>query len=135
MIIHKRISKEEAYMKIAEIMAKRSSCELLQVGSVILDKKLKEILAIGYNGNYAGGPNRCDKIRHGACGCIHSEINALIKSHRGERYCIFLTDSPCLVCAKAIINSGIKRVYFRRRYRNPEGLKLLNKVKIKIKQL
>jgi len=127
----KRLSKEELMMGIAELVSKRSTCSRLQVGSVITDSTMKEIISYGYNGNYSGGPNECDSDEIGNCGCIHSEINSLIKAkQRGE--IIFITFAPCLMCAKAIINSGIKKVYYKKDYRNKSGLNLLKGIITKL---
>ena len=70
----------EVYMRMAEELAKRSTCARLQVGTVLTDASLEQVLAIGYNGNVRGFPNRCDSDEVGRCGCIHSEMNALVKS-------------------------------------------------------
>ena len=128
-----RLTREEMYMRIAEIVSERSTCDRLSVGTVIVDIIHPGTFRIGYNGNYRGGPNKCDRDEKGNCGCIHSEINALIKQGYGEE--LFVTHSPCEDCAKAIINSGIKKVYYRNPYRDQTGIKLLEKVGIKTKQL
>src|SRR3989304_3937575 len=70
----------EVYMRMAEELAKRSTCARLQVGTVITDGRLEHVLAIGYNGNVRGFPNRCDSTEAGKCGGIHSEMNALGKA-------------------------------------------------------
>src|SRR5207247_4162737 len=75
-----RIPLEEVYMRMAEELAKRSTCGRLQVGTVITDQALENVLAIGYNGNARGLPNKCDSSVPGNCGCIHSEMNALVKA-------------------------------------------------------
>lgn len=129
-----RLTKEEMYMAIAEIVSRRSTCNRLQVGTVITDRDMANILSIGYNGNYKGGPNECDTDIPGLCGDIHSEINALIKCPQQEGRVMFLTDSPCLPCAKAIINAGIETVYFRNEYRVSDGIDLL-KEKISVRKL
>jgi deoxycytidylate deaminase len=67
----------EVYMRMAEELAKRSTCARLQVGTVIAGHQLENVVAIGYNGNARGFPNRCDSTEPGKCGCIHSEQNAL----------------------------------------------------------
>ncbi|MFQ6044820.1 MAG: cytidine/deoxycytidylate deaminase family protein [Gemmatimonadales bacterium] len=121
-----RIPLYEVYMRMAEDLAKRSTCTRLQVGTVITDAQLENVVAIGYNGNARGLPNRCDSTVPGSCGCIHSEVNALVKAPGGMRdKVIFVTDSPCVACAKLMINSGVTHVFFRRRYRDPSGLELL----------
>src|SRR5579864_7039762 len=65
-----RIPLEEVYMRMAEELAKRSTCARLQVGSVITTPDLTQVLGIGYNGNARGLPNRCDSAEPGACGCF-----------------------------------------------------------------
>lgn len=123
-----RIPLYEVYMRMAEELAKRSTCARLQVGTVITDAWLENVLAIGYNGNARGLPNRCDSTVPGSCGCIHSEINALVKAPGGMRdKVVFLTDSPCVACAKAMINSGVTHVFYRRKYRDPSGVELLQR--------
>jgi dCMP deaminase len=121
-----RIPLEEVYMRMAEELAKRSTCARLQVGSVIATPDLTQVLGIGYNGNARGLPNRCDSTEAGACGCLHSEQNALIKA--GAQLpgkVMFVSASPCVMCAKMIINANVGRVYYRQAYRDPAGLEVL----------
>src|SRR5216684_7427754 len=121
-----RIPLEEVYMRMAEELAKRSTCARLQVGSVITTGDLTQVLGIGYNGNARGLPNRCDSDQPGNCGCIHSEQNALIKA--GAQLpgkVMFVSASPCVMCAKMIINTNVARVYYREAYRDPAGLNVL----------
>ncbi len=121
-----RIPLYEVYMRMAEELAKRSTCVRLQVGTVVTDARLENVLAIGYNGNARGLPNRCDSAVPGSCGCIHSEVNALVKAPGGVRdKVVFVTDSPCVACAKLMINSGVTHVFYRRAYRDPSGIELL----------
>jgi len=121
-----RIPLYEVYMRMAEELAKRSTCSRLQVGTVVTDASLENVLAIGYNGNAKGLPNRCDSTVPGNCGCIHSEVNALVKAPGGVKdKVVFLTDSPCVMCAKLMINSGVTHVFYRRKYRDPSGVELL----------
>src|SRR5216110_3258168 len=75
-----RIPLYEVYMRMAEELAKRSTCVRLQVGTVVTDQVLENVLAIGNNGNARGLPNKCDSAVPGSCGCIHSEMNALVKA-------------------------------------------------------
>lgn len=131
--MYNRISTQEMYMRMAEIVATRSTCKRLKVGSVITDPTMLSILSIGYNGNYSGGPNVCDSDEIGNCGCIHSEVNALIKAdNKIKNKILFVTNLPCKSCAKLIINSGFFTVYYRNDYRLKEGKELLEKVKIKV---
>lgn len=118
-----RITREEMWLRVAEVVALRGTCMRLRVGAVITDDTMTKVLAVGYNGNAAGLPNECDSQEEGKCGCIHAELNALLKGHGG--HVIFTTVAPCLSCAKVIINSGITVVYYREGYRSTEGVELL----------
>jgi dCMP deaminase len=121
-----RIPLEEVYMRMAEELAKRSTCARLQVGTVITTSDLTQVLGIGYNGNARGLPNRCDSTTPGSCGCLHSEQNALIKA--GAQLpgkVMFVSASPCVMCAKMAINANVARVYYREAYRDPAGLDTL----------
>lgn len=121
-----RIPLFEVYMRMAEDLAKRSTCSRLKVGTVVTDALLENVLAIGYNGNARGLPNRCDSTVPGQCGCIHSEVNALIKAPGNVRdKVVFVTNSPCVMCAKLVINSGVTHVFYRDAYRDPSGVELL----------
>jgi dCMP deaminase len=126
-----RIPFEEVFMRMAEELAKRSTCARNQVGSVITTDDLTQVLGIGYNGNARGLPNACDSTEPGRCGCLHSEANALIKAGallRGKL--MFVTISPCAMCAKMIVNSNVARVYYRTAYRDPAGLDVLQKAAV-----
>jgi len=130
-----RIPLYEVYMRMAEELAKRSTCERLQVGTVVTDALLQNVVAIGYNGNARGFPNRCDSKVPGACGCIHSEVNALVKAPGGmSDKVVFVTDSPCVACAKLMINAGASHVFFRRPYRDPSGVETLKAAGITVVQ-
>ncbi len=116
----------EVYMRMAEELAKRSTCARLQVGTVITDAGLENVVAIGYNGNARGFPNKCDSTEQGRCGCIHSEMNALVKAPGQMRDKVaFITASPCVVCAKLMIQANISYVFYREPYRDPAGLLVL----------
>lgn len=116
----------EVYMRMAEELAKRSTCARLQVGTVITDARLENVVANGYNGNARGFPNRCDSTEAGSCGCIHSEMNALVKSPGQMRDKVaFVTASPCVMCAKLMVQANVSYVFYRERYRLAEGLAVL----------
>ncbi len=118
----------EVYMRMAEELAKRSTCARLQVGAVITDRHLESVVAIGYNGNARGFPNQCDGPIPGNCGCIHSEQNALVKAPGGLREKVaFITASPCVACAKLMIQARMSHVFYRNDYRDPAGLDLLTR--------
>ena len=121
-----RIPLYEVYMRMAEELAKRSTCARLQVGTVVTNGSLENVLAIGYNGNARGLPNKCDSAVPGNCGCIHSEMNALVKAPGGVTdKVVFVSASPCVMCAKLIINSGVTHVFYRKAYRDPSGIEVL----------
>ncbi len=116
----------EVYMRMAEELAKRSTCTRLQVGTVITDENLEHVVAIGYNGNARGFPNKCDSPNPGNCGCIHSEQNALVKSPGSMRGKVaFVTASPCASCAKLMIQANVSYLFYREIYRDPIGLEIL----------
>lgn len=121
-----RKSLEFYIMQFAVNIAERSTCSRAKVGTVITSPDMTEIWSYGYNGNYAGGPNECDHPEEeGDCGCIHAEINAIIKCNKKQGL-IFSTVAPCLKCAKIIINSGkAKTLFFLEYYRDNGGWKLL----------
>ena len=108
-------------------IAKRSPDPKFQVGAVIVTDDNTQVLALGYNGDHKGGPNCRDSMKEGASGLIHAEINALIKCdyNNPKDKKMYVTLSPCEVCSKAIVNSGIKEVIFLERYRDTKGICIL----------
>ena len=118
----------EVYMRMAEELAKRSTCSRLQVGTVLTDALLEHVVAIGYNGNARGFPNRCDSDEVGRCGCIHSEMNALVKAPGQMRNKVaFVTASPCVMCAKLMVQANVAHVFYREAYRNGGGIEVLER--------
>lgn len=121
----------EVYMRMAEDLARRSTCRRLSVGTVLTDAHLENVVAIGYNGNVRGFPNDCDAPTPGACGCIHSEMNALVKAPGQLRDKVaFVTASPCVMCAKLMAQANVSHVYFRTAYRDRSGLEVLERAGI-----
>jgi dCMP deaminase len=121
----------EVYMRMAEELAKRSTCARLQVGTVLTDAHLEHVVAIGYNGNARGFPNRCDSNEAGKCGCIHSEMNALVKSPGDlPGKVAFVTASPCVMCAKLMVQAKVSHLFFREAYRDASGLEVLDRAGI-----
>jgi len=121
-----RISWDQLWIEMAELVSKRSVDPKLKVGCVIVSKDNTRVLALGYNGDHKGGPNERESMQSGQSGFIHAEINALIKtdfaSHQDK--VMYLTHSPCYMCSKAIINAGIKEVYYKELY-DEEAVKFL----------
>lgn len=128
-----RPSFEEIYMELAHTLAERSTCSRLNVGTVITSTDYRKVLAIGYNGNAAGLPNKCDRDEVGNCGCLHSEENAVINcdSPRSLEKHVFVTHLPCTACAKRLINlGGVRKIFYRTHYRSADSLNLLQLVNI-----
>lgn len=124
------------YMDFAFSLSERSSCDRASVGCVITSKDHHRVLAIGYNGNYRGGPNCCDTKKPGSCGCIHSESNAIVKMDYNDlsEKILYTTTSPCYACAKLIIQANIQEVRYNILYRKQEGIQLLQNNRIVVKQ-
>ena len=115
-------------MDFARAIARRSTCSRMSVGTVITTPDFRKVLSIGYNGNAAGLPNRCDKHEEGNCGCLHSEENAVINcdAPRSAEKIVFVTHLPCPMCAKRIINLGnVRKVIYERDYRKQDAIDLL----------
>lgn len=120
-------------MRMAEELAKRSTCARSQVGSLITTPDLTQVLGIGYNGNARGLPNSCDSPEPGRCGCLHSEQNSLIKAGAAvPGKVMFVTLSPCVMCAKMAVNTNVGRVYYRSGYRDPSGLEVLRAAGVEV---
>ena len=113
-------------MLMASFWAMRSTCFRACVGAIITTIDLTQVLSIGYNGPACGlDPSHCSNIP-GNCGCLHAEENALLRCHTHfVEKAIFITTSPCFMCAQRIINAGIRVVYYGQEYRNSKGLELL----------
>ena len=133
-----RLSFDEIYMTMAKLISLRSTCNRLQVGTVITSSDYKRVLSVGYNGNASGLDNKCDSEEPVNCGCLHSEENAIINcntSREVEKY-LYCTHLPCKMCAKRIINLGnVKKVYYNKDYRIKDSISLFKKVNIEVIQL
>lgn len=115
------------WMEFAHIIARRSYDTRHQVGAVVVSDDNTQVLAIGYNGNYKGGPNEAESLTPGESGMIHAEINALLKMdyNNPKSKILYVTLSPCRMCAKAIVNAGIQRVVYDEEYRDTSSLEIL----------
>ena len=114
-------------MSIAHEIAKRSYDPQLKVGAIVVSEDNTRMLAVGYNGNYKGGPNERESEDPGQGGLIHAEINALVKCdyNFSKKKHMYLTHSPCRNCAKLIVNADISRVIYDNLYRDSSGLEIL----------
>lgn len=129
---------EDLYMDLAFRLSERSTCNRLQVGTVITSTDFRKVLAVGYNGNATGLNNHCDREEPGNCGCLHSEENAVINcdAPRFIEKIVFVTHLPCVQCAKRLINLGnVKKIYYAQDYRIRDSIELLRSVQIHIEPL
>jgi dCMP deaminase len=123
-------------MATASNIAQRSYDPRFQVGAIVVSGDNTQVLAVGYNGNHAGGPNEPESEEPGHSGFIHAEINALLKLdyNNPKRKVMYVTLSPCRACAKAIINAGIDEVVYAEEYRDISSLDLLQQRGIKVRK-
>ena len=131
------MDKQEAldrrYLRMARIWAENSYCTRRKVGALIVKDKM--IISDGYNGTPSGFENVCE-LEDGTTKpyVLHAEANAITKvaksSNNSLGATLYVTASPCLECAKLIIQSGIKRVVYSEMYRLDDGLRLLERAGI-----
>lgn len=124
---------DKRYMRMAAIWAENSYCKRRQVGALIVKDKM--IISDGYNGTPAGFENVCeDEDGETKPYVLHAEANAITKvacSHNSSMGAtMYVTTSPCIECAKLIIQAGIKRVVYNQRYRRTDGCALLKRAGI-----
>lgn len=126
---------DRRYLRMAAIWAESSYCKRRQVGALIVKNQM--IISDGYNGTPSGFENVCEDA-HGVTKpyVLHAEANAITKvaasNNNSTGATIYITSSPCIECAKLIIQAGIKRVVFSEKYHSDEGLQLLERAQIKI---
>ncbi len=124
---------DNRYMRMAKIWAENSYCQRRKVGALLVKDKM--IISDGYNGTPSGFENQCeDESGHTKSYVLHAEANAITKVARSgnssEGATLYVTSSPCIECAKLIIQAGIKRVVFAEYYRDPEGVELLKRAHV-----
>ncbi len=135
---NKKNDLDRRYLRMAMIWAENSYCERRQVGALIVKDKM--IISDGYNGTPSGFENVCEDD-NGLTKpyVLHAEANAITKIARSgnnsDGATLYVTDSPCIECSKLIIQSGIKRVIFNRKYRLTEGIELLERAGIEVQHL
>lgn len=121
------------FAKFANDLAALSKCEERKVAAIITDSDMSQVYSIGINGGPKGLAD-CMCGIDGKYGCVHAEINALIKCNSSERNKVmFVTLSPCKQCAAAIINApgGFSTVYYTEQWKDTTGLELLKNAGIK----
>ena len=126
------------YLRMAQIWAENSYCKRRQVGALMVKNNM--IISDGYNGTPSGFPNVCeDENNHTKPYVLHAEANAITKvaqsNNSSKNATLYVTSSPCIECAKLIIQSGIKRVVFGEIYRLTDGIELLQRAGIECVQL
>ena len=126
---------DKRYLRMAKIWAENSYCTRRKVGALIVKDKM--IISDGYNGTPAGFENVCE-LEDGTTKpyVLHAEANAITKIARSgnssEGATIYVTTSPCIECAKLIIQSGIKRVVYSEKYRSEDGIALLERANVEV---
>lgn len=123
------------YMRMARIWAENSYCERRKVGALLVKNKM--IISDGYNGTPSGFENKCeDENNVSKPYVLHAEANAISKvarSHNSsDNATMYVTASPCIECAKLIIQAGIKRVVYGEKYRISDGIELLERAGIEV---
>ena len=143
-----RPSWDKYYMDMLELVKTRSTCLRRQVAAIIV--KDKQVISTGYNGA-PRGTKHCEEVgclreqlgipsgeRHELCRGIHAEQNAIIQaavhgvSVEGSE--IYITDSPCILCSKMIINSGIKRIVYRGDYPDTMAMEMLEEAGVAVEK-
>jgi dCMP deaminase len=137
-----RISWDQYFMAQSHLLALRSTCTRLTVGATIV--RDKRIIAGGYNGSIAGGDHCIDKgcyvIDNHCVRTIHAEMNALLQCAKfgvpTAEAEIYVTHFPCLQCCKALIQAGIKTVYYAEDYKNhPHAVELFQQANVKTEKV
>ncbi len=129
---------DSRYMQMARIWAENSYCTRRKVGALLVKDNM--IISDGFNGTPSGFPNVCEDENNVSLPYVlHAEANAITKVARSgnssDGATLYITDSPCIECAKLIIQSGIRRVVFGRQYRLTDGIELLKRAGIQVDYL
>lgn len=124
---------DSRYLRMARIWAENSYCQRRQVGALVVKDKM--IISDGYNGTPSGFENVCEDDNNVTKPYVlHAEANAITKiarsSQNSDGATLYVTASPCIDCAKLIIQSGIRRVVYGENYRLDDGIRLLQRAGI-----
>ena len=135
MVSEKQKQFDLSYLRMAQVWSENSYCVRRKVGALIVKDKM--IISDGYNGTPAGFENVCkNDLGQTKSYVLHAEANAITKvaksNNSSEGATLYVTDAPCMECAKLIIQAGIRRVVYNKDYRNTEGLELLERAGIEI---
>lgn len=131
----KQLNLDERYLRMATVWAENSYCIRRQVGALLVRDKM--IISDGYNGTPSGFENICeDENNKTKPYVLHAEANAISKiaksNNSSNGATLYVTSSPCLECAKLIIQAGITRVVFSEPYHMNDGVELLERAKIAV---
>ena len=135
---HKQDILDRRYLRMAAIWAENSYCQRRKVGAIIVKDQM--IISNGYNGTPSGFENVCED-ESGATKpyVLHAEANAITKVARSNNSSdgatLYVTSSPCMECAKLIIQAGVKRVVYNEQYRLTDGIDLLRRAGIECIQI
>jgi len=126
---------DDRYLRMARIWAENSYCHRRQVGALVVKDKM--IISDGYNGTPSGFENVCEDASGVTMPYVlHAEANAITKlarsNNNSDGATIYITASPCIECAKLIIQAGIRRVVYGEKYRLTDGIELLERAGIEI---
>ena len=147
--MEKRMDFDTYFMEMAHLASKRSTCIRRKVGAVLV--KDNHVIATGYNGASSGATHCSQKNclreqlkipsgeRHEICRAVHAEQNAIVQAARygiaSEGSTIYVTVTPCFICAKILINAGVKEIVIDGDYPDSFTMDLLKEVGIKIRKL
>lgn len=131
----KRHDLDNRYMSMAKIWAENSYCQRRKVGALIVKNNM--IISDGYNGTPSGFENVCeDEDGLTKPYVLHAEANAITKiarsNNNSDGATLYVTASPCIECAKLIIQAGIKRVVYAEKYRLTDGIDLLERAGVEV---
>ena len=129
---------DRRYLRMAMIWAENSYCVRRKVGALVVKDKM--IISDGYNGTPSGFENICEDDNNVTKPYVlHAEANAITKlarsSNNSDGATLYVTASPCIECAKLIIQAGIKRVVYGEQYRLEDGINLLRRTNIEVKYI
>jgi len=145
----KRPSWDDYFLSIADLVSSRSTCLRRRVGAVVV--KNKQVLATGYNGA-PSGITHCSQVgclreelkvpsgeRHELCRALHAEQNAFLQAARHgssvNEATLYITTQPCSICAKMIVNAGVKKIVFQGDYPDKLAISFLEEAGIELKQV
>ena len=139
---------DEYFMKVAYLVSERASCLRRSVGAVLVNNK--QILSTGYNGAPCG-ISHCEEVgclreelkvpsgeRHEICRGLHAEQNVILQAARHgvsvRGSILYITNAPCSICAKMIINAGITEIVISDHYPDKMAREILEEAKVKVRQ-